>query len=149
MCEETLALFEDILDKGMSLRVRATGRSMTPSLGTGEVITIRQASCSSLKRGDLLFLKNVDGYPVIHRLVNKKKRHNVLTFQTRGDALIALDRPVREENILGKVCELEKGQKHINLEKPYWRYANFLRATYNLCESRLYFTLCAIKKLLV
>lgn len=145
---ERLSLFQDILSSGSFLRVRVTGRSMTPFLGGGDILTIRKVSASSLKKGDLVFFKNLDEYPVIHRVVKKQKHRDGITFQTRGDALIGFDERVREEEILGKVCVVEKGEKHYNLEAPHWRCANYLRAMINLCESRLYVTLSTFKKLL-
>lgn len=145
---ERLSLFQDILSSGSFLRVRVTGRSMSPFLDGGEILTIRKASASSLRRGDLVFFKNLDGHPVIHRVVKKQKHRDGITFQTRGDALIGFDGPVKEEHILGKVCRVERGQRHVNLETICCRYMNYLRAMINLCESRLYVTLSTFKKLL-
>ena len=145
---ERQGLFEDLLGKGVLLRIRVTGRSMVPFLQGGEMLTIRKASASSLRKGDLVFFKNRDGHPVIHRIVKKYTHNDVLTFQTRGDALIGFDGPVREEHILGKVCSLERGRRHLNLEAAHWRCAHYLRAIVNLCESRLYSSLSVFKKLL-
>jgi len=145
---ERQGLFEDLLGRGVLLRIRVTGRSMVPFLQGGEMLTIRKASASSLRKGDLVFFKNRDGHPVIHRIVKKYTHNDVLTFQTRGDALIGFDGPVREEHILGKVCSLERGRRHLNLEAAHWRCAHYLRAIVNLCESRLYSSLSVFKKLL-
>jgi signal peptidase I len=145
---EALSLFQDILSSGMFLRVRVTGRSMSPFLTGGEIIMIKKTPASCLRKGDLVFFKNLDGHPVIHRIVKKQKRGDDITFQTRGDALIGFDGPVREEEILGKVCVVEKGEEHYNLEAPHWRCANYLRAIINLYESRLYSRLSVFKKLL-
>lgn len=145
---ERLSLFQDVLSSGSFLRVRVTGRSMVPLLRGGEILTIRKVSASSLRKGDLVFFKDRDGHPVIHRIVKKQEHNDVVTFQTRGDALIGFDRPVREEHLLGKVCKVERGQRHVNLETTRWRYMNYLRAMINLCESRLYFTLSTFKNLL-
>lgn len=145
---EKLSLFQEILSSGSFLRVRVTGRSMVPLLCGGEILTIKKISASSLRKGDLVFFKNRDGHPVIHRIVKKYTHNDVLTFQTRGDALIGFDGPVREEHILGKVCSLERGRRHLNLEAAHWRCAHYLRAIVNLCESRLYSSLSVFKKLL-
>ena len=145
---ERQGLFEDLLGKGVLLRIRVTGRSMVPFLQGGEMLTIRKASASSLRKGDLVFFKNRDGHPVIHRIVKKYTHNDVLTFQTRGDALIGFDGPVREEHILGKVCRVERGTRDLNLETARWRYKNYLRAMISLSGSRLYFTLSTFKNLL-
>lgn len=145
---ERQGLFEDLLSRGVLLRIRVTGRSMVPLLRGGEILTIRRTSESSLSKGDLVFFKNRDGHPVIHRIVKKYTHNGVLTFQTRGDALIGFDGPVREEHILGKVCRVERGRRHINLETACRRYMNYLRAMISLCGSRLYFTVSTFKNLL-
>jgi len=121
---------------------------MVPLLHGSEILTIKKVSASSLGKGDLVFFKNRYGHPVIHRIVKKQKRNDVLSFQTRGDALIVLDEPVPDGEILGKVCRLEKGSKQIDFESIYWRCANYIRATINLFESRLHLTATAFKKLL-
>ena len=145
---ETLGLFQDILSSGSFLRVRVTGRSMVPLLSGGEILTIRKASPSSLKKGDLVFFRNREGHPVIHRIVKKYILNDVLTFQTRGDALIGIDSPVQEIEILGKVCTVEKGERYFNMEAKRWRCANYLRAIINLYKSRISFALSTFKNLL-
>ena len=54
---EALSLFQDILSSGMFLRVRVTGRSMSPFLTGGEIIMIKKTPASCLRKGDLVFLK--------------------------------------------------------------------------------------------
>ena len=145
---ERLSLFEDLLNRGVLLRVRATGRSMIPLLHGGEILTIRKVPASSLRKGDLVFFKNRGGHPVIHRIVRKQKYNNTFTFQTRGHALIVLDEPVPEGEILGRVCRLERGSGHTNFESIYWRVANYALATVNLFESRLHLAATAFKNIL-
>ena len=69
---ELLRLFEDILDKGADLRVKVTGRSMSPYLRGGEVLTIRKWPCCSLERGDLVLCRNSFDRPVLHRLIRQR-----------------------------------------------------------------------------
>ena len=40
--KEKLTFFEDILDKGLTLCVKVTGRSMSPFLQGGEILTIKK-----------------------------------------------------------------------------------------------------------
>ena len=120
-------LFEDVLNKGPSLRVKVTGMSMRPFLRGGEIVTIRKVPHFSLKTGDLILFKDSRDFPVIHRIIKKKKSSgNKKTFQTKGDAVILSDEPVTYSQILGKVCKIEKkGLKaqpaDINLEAIQWR----------------------------
>jgi signal peptidase I len=140
----TLKLFEDILNSGLSLRVKVTGRSMSPFLRGGEILTIRKVSHSSLQTGDLIFFKNHLGFHLLHRIVKKKRDNNgMFAFQTKGDALRVCDESVRYDKILGKVCKIEKINsvactKNINMESTPWRTINYLIAMAYLFESRLY-----------
>jgi signal peptidase len=137
-------LFEDILNSGLSLRVKVTGRSMAPFLQGGEILTIKKVPCPSLQRGDLIFFKNRNGFPILHRIITKRQDSDcMIAFQTKGDALMAFDEPVRDNEILGKVCKIEDGSKYINMETKIWGKINYLTAVINLLESRLYFALRA------
>jgi signal peptidase I len=121
------SLFEDILNSGVGLRVRVTGRSMMPLLRGGELLTLRKVPCSSLKRGDLILFRNKVGYPILHRIVHTiRGKSGTIAFQTKGDALIAFDGPVHDQAILGKVCKIEKGAKCINMETGIQRRLNYL-----------------------
>ena len=148
--------FADILNRGFSLRVKVTGRSMQPFLRGGEIVTIKKVPCSELRIGDLIFFDNSVGSPVLHRIVRKKMRdEDDLTFQTRGDALRTYDGPVRHDEILGKVCKIERvhpesGTGHIDMESPAQRMINYLMAVVNIIESEYYYAfLRRLKRLLI
>lgn len=149
----TFRLFEDILNSGLSLRVRVTGGSMSPFLQGGEILTIRKVPHSSLQRGDLIFFKNHLGSRLLHRIVKKKRVNNgMLAFQTKGDALWACDESIRHDEILGRVCKIEKINsvnctKHVNLESTPWRMINYLIAMICLFKSSLYSTLRYLKNI--
>lgn len=144
---ESLALFEDILTGGAMLRMRVTGRSMNPFLRGGEILTIRKVPCNSLKKGDLIFFRSSEGCPVVHRIVWRAPHDSLgITFRTKGDALVIPDEPVGDKEILGKVCIVEYGTKHINMEARRWRAVNYMLAVISLVESRLSFIVRTVKQ---
>ncbi len=139
---ETAGLFEEILGRGSTLRVKVTGRSMAPFLGDGDIVTIRKVPPSSLQRGDLIFFKTSEGFPFLHRLIKKKSIDGVRAFQTKGDALISFDEPILDSEVLGKVCKIEKmtsvaKSKHINMESFQWRTINYIVALIFLIKSTI------------
>jgi signal peptidase I len=145
---EKWRLFEDILKNGSALRVKVTGRSMTPFLRGGEILTLKKADCSSLKRGDLILFRNTAGYSILHRIVRVKLgRNGATSFQTKGDALIAFDDPVQENEILGKVCRIETGPRSINMETRTQDRLNYVIAVAGLLKSRLSSALHRFKNL--
>jgi signal peptidase I len=136
-----LGLFEDILDDEINLRVKVTGRSMEPFLRGGEILTIKKVPYASLQKGDLIFFKNRHGLPVLHRIIKKSTN----SIQTKGDALMAFDEPVCENDVLGKVCMVEKikprGEiKSINMESFFWRNFNCFIALFNSFKTKTYFS---------
>ena len=145
-------LFEDIVNSGSILRVKVTGRSMAPFLQGGDVVSIRKVPYSSLRRGDLIFFRNEQGFLVLHRLIRKRHLLNTITMvQTKGDALIALDEPVPSQRILGKVWKVErfspgKDQRLIDMESLRWRSINYLVALIATNQSHLYRNLVSFKR---
>jgi signal peptidase I len=145
---EKWRLFEDILDSGSALRVKVTGMSMAPFLKGGEVLTLRKVNGSSLKIGDLIFFKNAVGDSILHRIVSISRRGDgVISFRTKGDALIAFDEPVQENEILGKVYKIEKGTRWINMETRIQSRLNCLIAVAGFLKSRLSSVLHRFKNL--
>ena len=140
---EICSLFEDILNTGLDLRVRATGKSMVPFLKGEEVITLKKVPASSLHRGDLIFFKDRYGSLILHRIIRKRKSGSKVYLETKGDALIALDEPVLADDVLGKVCGIEKkisGEKirYRDLTSGFWRSINLLMALISLGRSKIY-----------
>ena len=146
-----ITLFEDILDGGSSLRVKVTGRSMAPFLRGGEIVTIKKEPLHALRKGDLIFFKNSQGTPFLHRLIQKiTSPDEKIFFRTKGDALIAFDEPVQYQKVLGKVSSIEKidsvsGSKTINMESFRWRTINAIIARINLFKSYFYYALLRFK----
>jgi hypothetical protein len=140
---EAVPLFEDVLNSGMSLRVRVTGSSMAPFLAGGETLTIQKVPLSSLKKGDLVFFKTSRGAPLLHRVVRTMRAGGELVVQTQGDAAAGPDEPFRSADFLGKARMIEKDGdprfRPINLEAPFRRTINYLRALNSLVKSHLRF----------
>jgi len=140
--DEAISFFEGILNKGLIIRVKATGKSMVSFLNGGEILTIRKVPSSSLHIGDLIFFKTRDGIPVLHRILKKERKNNLHIFQTKGDALLSMDEPAYESDILGKVCKIESNsdgkRKHIDMESSLWRNINYLLAVINIGKSKTY-----------
>lgn len=148
-----LGLFEDILNGKLSLRVKVTGRSMSPFLRGGEILTIKKVLYTSLKKGDLIFFKNRHGFPLLHRIIKKGLNNGTNSVQTKGDALMAFDESVCEHEVLGKVCMVEKigprgDMKSLNMESFIQRNINYFIALKNYFETRLYFSARRIYRLL-
>ncbi len=123
--KEITGLFEEILNRGTALRVRVTGNSMKPFLCSGETVILKKVPASLLQVGDIVFFKDKNNFPILHRLLKKREFENKnAIFYTKGDAMILLDEPFSSDNYLGKVCVIEKRRNCINLESYLWATIN-------------------------
>jgi signal peptidase I len=116
---------------------------MTPFLRGGEILTIKKVGTSPLRIGDLIFFKDLRGFPVLHRIVRKEREKDISIFQTKGDALLGVDNPVSEHDVLGKVFEIEKivpggKARHIDMESRLWRSINYFLAITGFYKYKVY-----------
>lgn len=129
--DEVIALVDEVLAGGFDIRIRVTGNSMAPFLRGGEILTIRKVPCNTLCRGDLIFFTTIEGFLILHRIVEKQQGEDAAYFfRTKGDALSTMDELVREHDILGKVCKIERINPdfrgdEVNMELPVRKVMNF------------------------
>ncbi len=71
---------------------------MSPTIRDGEMVYVRPASESHLRRGDIVLVKNGFGFR-LHRLIHADPRRDV--FITRGDCGLQDDPAVHRDQILG------------------------------------------------
>jgi len=139
---DILGLFKEILQNGADLRVRVTGRSMRPFLRGGEVLTIRKTPSPYLRKGDLILFMNSYELPVLHRLLNKRKTvDGSFCILAKGDALMACDEEIHEDNVLGRVLRIERPllsgkTRHIDMNSFFYRCVNFSVAVLGLFKTR-------------
>jgi uncharacterized repeat protein (TIGR01451 family) len=88
----------DLLQAGLRVRFQARGASMSPTIRDGEMVYVRPASESHLRRGDIVLVKSGYGFR-LHRLVHADPRRDV--FTTRGDCGLQDDPAVQRDQILG------------------------------------------------
>jgi hypothetical protein len=139
---ERLKLFQELLDNGLDLRVRVTGKSMAPFLRGGEVVTIKKVPFLSLRRGDLVLCRLSDGFTVLHRIIRIMERRNGgFTLQTKGDGRGAPDQAISKHEVLGKVCAIERANpsgrcRVSDMESKLWRITNCQLAWISLANPR-------------
>ena len=79
----------------------ATG-SMEKELYTGDVVIIKKCNANDANVGDIIEYQ-MEGYTVIHRIIEKRQRSGEFYFVTKGDNNNAPDvAEVREDQLIGK-----------------------------------------------
>jgi hypothetical protein len=113
----------DALAKGTTVRFRADGISMYPTIRDGEAITVARVSAAEVVRGDVLLCRH--GMRVLaHRVVGVTTCGSERFFALRGDAKASCDASVSGSGVVGRVIGVHRNGRAIALSgRPArWRY---------------------------
>jgi signal peptidase I len=127
-----LNLSTELLQAGYSVRFRPPGHSMHPTIRDGETVLVEPVDALSIRRGDILLYRTERGVTA-HRVVAIKKREKARVFILRGDASVSCDEPVDAKQVLGRVVQVERDERLIDLASRSAR----LRQTARLRAARL------------
>jgi signal peptidase I len=104
----------DLLRRGHSVRFRASGGSMHPTIREGEAITVARVQPAEIQRGDVILYRVGRGV-IAHRVTRAARNPGgALVFTPRGDASQGRDRPVEELAILGRVVSVERNGRALD-----------------------------------
>lgn len=117
--DPTNAAFADVvfevLRRGHSVRFRAKGSSMHPTIREGEAITVAPAQPAGIRRGDVILVRSARGV-IAHRVVSVTRgADGSFAYVLRGDAATASDEPVEESAVLGRVVAAQRGGRIASL----------------------------------
>ncbi|MBN2633535.1 MAG: S24/S26 family peptidase [Bacteroidales bacterium] len=96
-----------LLSEGKTLKIRAEGYSMYPSVKPGSVIYIEAPGQDYMPlRGEIIAWKRQTGF-VVHRVIRIIDRPDSKELVTRGDSCRYEDQPVEMGKLAGKVVRIE------------------------------------------
>ena len=92
----------DLLKRGNSAEISASGYSMFPTLRPGDRVLVSPIKENELSApGDILII-NEDDNLVLHRLIEiRRYKESNKVFITRGDCMNESDSPVKSDQIVG------------------------------------------------
>jgi signal peptidase I len=108
------ALAEHVVGTGMSIRFRACGGSMHPTIFDGDVITVAPVAAHEVARGDILLYRDGDRV-LAHRLIRVSSHGTETRFRLRGDSNASCDAPIAAAQIVGRVEAVERDGRAIVL----------------------------------
>lgn len=120
----SLDAVQALLRQDIAVRIRVSGGSMQPLLKSGDIIEIKSLSAARQPRlGDILFLCNCQGNPLVHRLIWRRMHNGTLHLLTKGDAGPSFDGFIPADNVLGRVQRilLSDAGRRLNLNAPLQR----------------------------
>lgn len=100
-----LGLTAQMLRGGCTVRLKAWGTSMLPSLWPGDLLTIQSAAQGEVVPGDIVLVLRDDRF-VIHRLVEARRDGDRLSLITRGDGIPQNDPAAAASELLGRVARV-------------------------------------------
>ena len=105
--DEMVSLTREVVGAGATLRVRAPGGSMLPTIPRSALVRIGPIPSGGVTAGDVVLALTADGEPVLHRAI--AVRHDSVLM--RGDASINVDPPVPLERVIGVATHVRANGK--------------------------------------
>ncbi len=105
-----LGLAAEMLRSGGTIRLKAWGASMLPSVWPGDLLTIRSTAHDEVVPGDIVLVMR-DNRFVVHRLVERRRGRDRFSWITRGDAMPHNDPPVSGSELLGRVAGVRRANR--------------------------------------
>ncbi len=111
---------KEVLAKGAVFRFQAQGKSMSPFIKNGDVITIAPFAIEKLSVGKVVaFIQSATGQLVVHRVIGRRGA----AFLIQGDnAAGQTDDLVQPAEILGCVTRVERNGRRVYLGLGPERY---------------------------
>ena len=110
--EAEIELAAEVLRSFGELRFVAHGSSMLPEIYPGDALLVSRMPAASIRCGQVV-LASRDGRFFAHRVIRTLEIEGRALLVTRGDALIDEDPPLAEDQVLGRVTAVIRGQKRI------------------------------------
>ena len=138
------AVVDSLIDAGLSVRFRAGGASMSPSIRDGEYVIVAPIDAARVSVGDVVFCQMRRG-PIAHRVCAIDSRpHNERQFILYGDASLDGDLPVAAQQLRGRVVGVERDGERLSLKifgglvgRAAFMFALQLRRSLRIARARL------------
>lgn len=121
--DDVIAVMREKLDRGGTVTFTPMGNSMYPMLRDGEDTVILSKPKGRLKLFDIPLYKRSDGSYILHRIVDFDINGDYIMC---GDNQFALERGIKDENIIAVVTAFyRKGKPYTENSPSYRLYINF------------------------
>lgn len=111
------SIIREVLASGGEFRMYPHGTSMRPLLRQGIDSVVLEQLKRTPQKNDILFYQRKDGSYILHRLWNVTDTGLILV----GDNQRMLEYGVTEEQIIGYVTRIYRGEKEINCDGFWYR----------------------------
>jgi signal peptidase len=108
--DSKLDLAAEILRRRGSIRLKVWGTSMLPSLWPGDLLTIQGLAYDQAVPGDIVLVLRNNRF-FVHRLIERRRDQDCLSWITKGDAMQDCDPPAAASELLGRVAGIRRGNR--------------------------------------
>lgn len=96
-----------LLSEGKTIRIKAHGYSMFPSIKPGSMVLIEPLNIKGLPHpGEIIAIRREQGL-IVHRLSRIINRNGIISYIARGDSNAIADNPVNIDKIAGRIVRSE------------------------------------------
>ena len=118
--EDFSEILKVALEKGVVVRFRAKGFSMSPFIRNGDILTVSPFFNHAPRIGEIVaFLSPRSGKLIVHRIIRKSNGF----FFIKGDNVRKTDDRIPKDNLLGIVTNVERNQMRVLFGLGPERYA--------------------------
>jgi signal peptidase I len=130
-----LSLKEEAFAAGGYEYYQLFGRSMAPVLMEKDKLFVKSVPIASLRFGDVIVYE-IGGKVVVHRLIKKKQKSDgTWRLWTKGDNVSVLDKPVKEDVVIGRVDRILRDNQEWDLTCSIHQFLNILIGLFSLIDA--------------
>lgn len=116
---DAIDVIVEMLDGGGEFRMFPKGVSMLPLIVQGrDSVVLKKKPASEVKKNDIAFYRRDNGQFVLHRIM---KICADGTYVMCGDNQTTLETGIRQDQIIGHVCSIYKGDKLLSMSSFKYR----------------------------
>ncbi|MCF6155444.1 MAG: signal peptidase I [Candidatus Brocadia sp.] len=116
--------------------ISITGRSMFPLIREGDQVLVAHG-CTGMRRGDVIVFRR-RGTLIAHRVLSILRNDAGPIFVTKGDNVPQFDPPLSNNEIVGRVLAVKRGNRCMPLDTSAWRILGWFIAVSTLSLAQIH-----------
>jgi len=124
--------------------VSVTGRSMYPIIREGDQVLV-SLGCAGIRRGDVIVFR-LEGVLIAHRVLSIGRTDAGYRLVTKGDNVPYFDDPLSDNQIVGRVLAVKRGDRHVRFDTLVWQVLGWLIAVGALSFAKIHGTARHLKQ---
>ncbi len=120
--QAAIELIKSTVVKDGYIDLPSMGDSMFPLIKQGDICRFYSLNHNSIKKGDIILYFTDSGRLVAHRYIKALYLEDKIQYIFKGDANLGLDQPVFENQLLGKLQFIKRGNKKLLVDNSLFFY---------------------------